>query len=102
MHFNKGKLSLLAIGILSFVSIFMVAAICGGNSASAEGDEPRMISIYDSGSRISVKSDASTVSEALLRAKIEDNNPQGLAEGGRRQKALCPHSVVNAKRSRRR
>ena len=73
MHFNKGKLSLLAIGILSFVSIFMVAAICGGNSASAEGDEPRMISIYDSGSRISVKSDASTVREALLRAKIELN-----------------------------
>lgn len=73
MHFNKGKLSLLVIGILSFVSIFMVAAICGGNSASAEGDEPRMISIYDSGSRISVKSDASTVREALLRAKIELN-----------------------------
>ncbi len=73
MRFNKGKLSLLAIGILSFVSIFMVAAICGGNSVSAEGDEPRMISIYDSGSRISVKSDASTVREALLRAKIELN-----------------------------
>lgn len=73
MRFDKGKLSLLAIGILSFVSIFMVAAICGGNSASAEGDEPRMISIYDSGSRISVKSDASTVREALLRAKIELN-----------------------------
>ena len=73
MRFNKGKLSLLAIGILSFVSFFAVAAICGSNSASAEGDEPRMISIYDSGSRISVKSDSSTVREALLRAKIELN-----------------------------
>lgn len=73
MRFNKGKLSLLAIGILSFVSFFAVAAICGSNSASAEGDEPRMISIYDSGSRISVKSDAATVREALLRAKIELN-----------------------------
>ena len=73
MRIAKGKLSLLAIGILSFVSIFVVAAIYGNSSASAEGDEPRMISIYDSGSRISVKSDASTVREALLRAKIELN-----------------------------
>jgi len=73
MRYAKGKLSLLAIGILSFVSIFVGAGIVGSVNASAEGDEPRMITIYDSGTRKNVKSDAATVREALLRAKIELN-----------------------------
>ena len=73
MRYAKGKLSLLAVGILSFVSIFVTSGILNAVNASAEGDEPRIISIYDSGSSINVKSDAATVREALIRAKIELN-----------------------------
>ena len=71
IRYSRGKLSLLVIGILSFVSIFVVANFF--NFASAEGEEPHIISIFDSGSSINVKSDAMTVREALLRAKIELN-----------------------------
>ncbi|MBP5634009.1 G5 domain-containing protein [Candidatus Saccharibacteria bacterium] len=73
MRYAKGKLSLLAVGILSFVSIFVASGILNAVSASAEGDEPHIISIYDGDSSVNVKSDATTVREALLRAKIELN-----------------------------
>jgi len=96
MHSAKGKFSLLAVGILSFASIFALSSFL---NASAEGDDPRIISIYDNGSSLNVKSDASTVREALIRAKVE-LNPGDKIEPALDETINSDHYNINIYRGR--
>ena len=66
----KGKIPLLAFGLITFASIFVAAGIMANAQASSE-EPAHMISIFDNGKTINVKSEASTVQDALVRAKVE-------------------------------
>ena len=84
IYFYKKQLLIAGFASLGFLLLLNIFAVAGKNSAKATGQGNKILTVFESGQKISFKTNAKTVQEALKAQKInfskEDSVEPGLDE----------------------